>query len=343
VATQDTQGNIFYTFQPASIREETRVLVRFQPDGTGGTLLGEPGPRHLSRGVPHGLRFEKRADTDGPDFLYHANNEAIVFKTTLDGKLVWEANFSDVRVGFPQKDARPDFWPVFPTDTYVRGDTLYIADGYGSSWVHLFCKHTGKYLNRSFGGKGNAGSKIEPVKFNTPHSIQEDPRFPGSPIVITDRSNSRLVYLDASGSFLWSVDMSKGGSPAAGSNSLPCNVHFMDDAKHGIVSVVPTLGSQMSGENFTTSGVVGIYDKANTLISELQVAEKLWQLGFQHPHDAMFLPNGDLVVCTWGAGCGSQPSEECRHSQYPHVSGVGAGTISYWKRLPSVSSIRVLV
>jgi len=24
--------------------------------------------------------------------------------------------------------------------------------------------------------------------------------------------------------------------------------------------------------------------------------------GFKHPHDAIWLPNGDIVVCTWNPG-----------------------------------------
>ena len=46
---------------------------------------------------------------------------------------------------------RKEFWPCKPTDATVVGDTLYVSDGYGTSWVHLFDKHNGTYLS-SFGG-----------------------------------------------------------------------------------------------------------------------------------------------------------------------------------------------
>ena len=36
----DTQGNIYFTFEPAKVDEQTRCLVRFAPDGTGAELLG---------------------------------------------------------------------------------------------------------------------------------------------------------------------------------------------------------------------------------------------------------------------------------------------------------------
>jgi len=50
-------------------------------------------------------------------------------------------------------------------------------------------------------------------------------------------------------------------------------------------------------------------------------------------HDALFLPNGDVVVCCYGGGCGGKPSAKCQSSQFPHVKGTSAGTISYWKRV----------
>ena len=85
----------------------------------------------------------------------------------------------------------------------------------------------------------------------------------------------------------------------------------------------------------STSGSVGIYDKDNKVVSKIEVAKYLWQSGHQHPHDALFLPNGDVVVCCYGGGCGGKPSSDCQKSQFPHVSGTSAGTISYWKRVKS--------
>ena len=53
---------------------------------------------------------------------------------------------------------------------------------------------------------------------------------------------------------------------------------------------------------------VGIFDKNNKLVSEIEVARYLWQSGHQHPHDAIFLPNGDVVVSCYGGGCGGSSS-----------------------------------
>ena len=119
---RDAAGNLYFTFQPANVAEDTQVLVRWNADGTNGTLLGEKGPNGLSQGVPHGLRLE-HDEADGKDYLYHANNEALVFKTTTDGEVLYKIDLSD------WQKSKPHFWPCRPTDATVVGDTLYVSDG----------------------------------------------------------------------------------------------------------------------------------------------------------------------------------------------------------------------
>lgn len=137
-----------------------------------------------------------------------------------------------------------------------------------------------------------------------------------------------------SGDFVSSTDVKFGGKPDAGSLSLPCSSHFMfDRVTDQLVAAIPSLGSRMPGSNFSTSGSVGIYSKSNRLVSVVEVASLLWRQGHQHPHDAIFLPNGDLVVCCYGGACGGKSSSACQRSQDPHVEGSSAGTISYWKRV----------
>lgn len=85
---KDQGGNIYFTFQSATVNASTRVLVRFNPDGSGGVLLGDD--NRLALGVPHGLRIRKEAD--GQEYLYHANNDATIHKTFLNGSIVWTTN-----------------------------------------------------------------------------------------------------------------------------------------------------------------------------------------------------------------------------------------------------------
>eukprot|EP00746_Dinoflagellata_sp_MGD_P058727 gnl/MRDRNA2_/MRDRNA2_251038_c0_seq1.p1 gnl/MRDRNA2_/MRDRNA2_251038_c0~~gnl/MRDRNA2_/MRDRNA2_251038_c0_seq1.p1 ORF type:complete len:150 (-),score=13.37 gnl/MRDRNA2_/MRDRNA2_251038_c0_seq1:113-538(-) len=136
--------------------------------------------------------------------------------------------------------------------------------------------------------------------------------------VVSDRSNSRLVWMTAEGKFV---------KAAPTVHPLPCNVDVHVDAAAGLVAVVPSLGHSYQS---LTNGAVEIYDSTNTLLSTIEVAELIGYLGHQHPHDAIFLPNGDIVVCCWGGP--PNPGQ-----------GPANGTISYWRRTsPSQSSYLVV-
>jgi hypothetical protein len=84
---KDSAGNIYFTFQPQSVAQDTKALIRFAPDGTGGQLLGDGNA--LAQGVPHGLRLVKEG---AMEYLYHSNNAATVHKTYLNGTIIWTAN-----------------------------------------------------------------------------------------------------------------------------------------------------------------------------------------------------------------------------------------------------------
>jgi hypothetical protein len=299
-------GHFYYTFNPKQVTNNTQVLVRFAPNGYFLRLLGEPGGL-LATGVPHGLRLEH---DNVQSFLYHANNAHRVTKTTLDGQVIWSTDFSD------WERERPHFWPIRPTDAIVvpNTDMLLVADGYGSSWIHALNKTTGDYLEgKSFGGFGNS---TNPVKFDTPHSIslevsslQKDDGQP-TRFIVSDRSNNRLVYVTANGDFIKAVSMAP----------LPCNVDTsFTDPKDGRVAVIPSLGRE---DKTYTNGSVVIWDaEFRHVLSTIEVARLLGEKGHQHPHDAIFLPNGDLVVCCWSGP--SNPGQ-----------GPARGTTSYWQRLP---------
>ena len=71
----------------------------------------------------------------------------------------------------------------------------------------------------------------------------------------------------------------------------------------GGISVVPDL-----------AGPVAVMNSDNVVVSVVNVSVLLAADQHKHPHDAMLLPNGDMVVATWAPG-----------------------RISYWKLLPADS------
>lgn len=283
LAVSPFDSSIYFTYQSTDVADDTRALIRFNPDGTNATFCGED--NFLAYGVPHGLKLSVE---NGVEYLYHANNEAIVHKTTTDGKIIWTRNMTSEWEG-------TDNWPFKPTDVVVPpgSTTAYVADGYGSSKVHGFDITTGNYTGLVFGGHGNA---TDPIKFNCDHGLSWD--FRTNQLLVSDRANNQLRWIDVHGHQFHSHVYPQ--SP------LPCNAQTSHKTSLGEdYLIVPDLGESVSG-------IVSIMDINNTIISILDIAKYLGDSGSKHPHDAVFLANGDIAVVCWAPG-----------------------TITYWTHLPN--------
>jgi hypothetical protein len=253
----DKEGNIYFTFEPEKVEADTRSLVKFAPDGTNPVLLGSDNT--LAHGVPHGLNIH--SDKDGKHVLYHANNDATVHKTTLDGSILWTQKWP------------PQMGNYKPTDAVAPpgGDRVVIADGYGSSMIHELKTADGVYAGKSWGGLGSAHGEL-----NCPHGITYDPRR--KLLLTADRGNKRLEYFTLAGMYHSTIE--------AKEITAPCNADI-----RGEHVLVPDL-----------NGPLVILDKENQVVSVIEVGKLLGAQGFQHPHDAIWLANGDIAVCTWNPG-----------------------------------------
>ena len=76
-----------------------------------------------------------------------------------------------------------------PTDAVVppAGERVLVADGYGSSMMHVLKTADGVYAGKSWGGLGSAHGEL-----NCPHGITYDPRR--KLLLTADRGNKRLEY-----------------------------------------------------------------------------------------------------------------------------------------------------
>ena len=110
----------------------------------------------------HGLTL---VTENGQEFLWLCDySTQRVVKTTLDGKEVLKLPIP------PRKEIYPEDKNYIPTNVAPIPDgDIYVADGYGRSWIHQF-SNRGQYI-RSFGGKGS-----EPGQFDCPHGIVIDTR-----------------------------------------------------------------------------------------------------------------------------------------------------------------------
>ncbi len=245
-------------------------LCVFEPDGR---FVGAVA-QELQGGL-HGLVMREEAGTEYIYAAHLAGREAV--KLTLDGKVVW-------RVGYPKESGiYQDAGGYAPTGIAVLPDgSIVVADGYSTSWLHLFDKEQ-KYV-KSFGGGGT-----EPGKFQTCHGLCLDTRGEKPLLLIADRANHRLQHFDLDCNFvkLWDKEL-----------RLPCFTTIVNG--DGDVAV-PDL-----------QGRVTIFDRDMNLVCHLGDNEEPGLRGafdvrrdrlkdgqFTSPHGCAWDSKGNLFVQDW--------------------------------------------
>lgn len=222
----------------------------------------------------HGLYLSVE---DGTEFLYLADNARhAVFKTTLDGDLVWTREAPDCPDIYQSADQ------YTPTDVAVSPEgRVYVGDGYGKPYVHVYS--TGGEYIKSFGGPGAGAGEL-----NCPHGVWVDTRGPDPVLLVADRANHRVQIFDLDGNHL---------SFVTDDQNMPCCFF-----QHGDEIVIPDL-----------FGRVTILDKDNRLIVHLGSNDQVWTRPgypnlpheervpgkFISPHAAAVDKNGDLYVVEW--------------------------------------------
>jgi len=280
----DKDQNIYLTYDNSG-GNDPNCLIRWKPDGSAGEFM-TGGNTTLCKGVAHGLNI---ATEEGTQYLYHANNKQKLTKTHLDGTVVWQID-GMFTANQPQPYTPTWFSPI------PGSDKLYLCDGYGSNSVYVF-DINGKFLNMTYGGKGG---RDQHGKFSTNHGCTWN--VEKEMIAVSDRANSRIEYYKVDGKGSFDYDHTVDLRPSQGAGTLPCNTRTYPEQE--LRSIIPDL-----------SGPVQILDKDNKVISVVNVSGLLndkVQEGTKHPHDAMFLPNGDFVVAAWLPG-----------------------RVTYWKKLPA--------
>lgn len=221
-------------------------------------------------GGAHGLDLRREGEQE---FLYHCDTRRrCVQKTDLAGTTVWTAQ-CPMQSGVYES---ADRWCPTNVAFHPEGDVL-VADGYGSSFVHRF------------GADGQWKSVvIKPGspkgEVSCPHGLWVDTRGGEPRLVVADRGNRRIQIFDLD------------GKPVAVHTSgvrMPCDMHFREG-----VMLVPDLES-----------VVTLYDERNEPIVSLgdghptdlrgKPPESFVPGKFVHPHDAIFLADGSILVAEW--------------------------------------------
>lgn len=263
---EDRAGNIYiaHTVHPSSPKPD--AVVVFNRDGKFVTSWGE-----RFKGGAHGLDLRREGRDE---FLYHCDTaKRQVVKTDLSGKVQWE-------MGVPEEaGVYRDGAPYIPTNVAFAPDgDFYVADGYGSSWIHQY-DIQGNYI-RTFGGKGS-----DPGKVIQPHGLWVDRRGKEPFLVVADRGNNRLQYFTLDGKHLRFVTEGM---------RRPCHLN-----PRGDWMLIPDLNSVITILDRDNKVAAHLGDGGNP--SKLRGAprEQFIPGQFVHPHDAQFLRNGNILVAEW--------------------------------------------
>lgn len=269
--TIDAEGNIYIKHRSGA-KEPMDAIVVFDPNGKYIRSFGKE-----YHGGGHGIDIRK----EGCDqYLYLSDTKnGIVAKTTLTGEVIWKLG-RPMESGF-YDDPKSRYSPT--NVAFGPDGSVYIGDGYGSSYIHQYTKE-GKWV-RSWGGFGS-----EPGKMKTPHGMWLDTRNGEPELAVCDRANARLQYFSLTGEFLRFVE----------GLSYPADLDIQGD-----LMLCPDLHARIT-----------LFDKNNTIITHLgydpgwtakvldgfrmRGQPETWEDGkFIHPHDACFDENGNIFVAEW--------------------------------------------
>ncbi|MBM3728894.1 MAG: hypothetical protein FJW40_26140 [Acidobacteria bacterium] len=227
---------------------------------------------------------------DGTPYLTWPGNEnARVFTTTLDGKLVHELKTPEpgVDLGNPQpNDYFAGAGNFIPTDTEFLDGMIYVATGYSKLDYVLTAKVSGwkpfkaAWHDLSFGGKGSG-----PGQFGTAHGITIPPGT--NRLDIADRPNAEIDRFSRYGQYLSTLRTPLG--------SFPCDIHYLKN-----LAVVGAL----NGPDGSKGAPIYLYENDH-LVSTIMVKNDLGLPNFDHIHNAVLREhNGKLYIIAqaWNPG-----------------------------------------
>jgi hypothetical protein len=263
---EDAQGRIIVHHQGSD------AVAFFDPDGRFVQSWGES----LALGA-HGIAI---ASEGNQEFLYFAPSVLHkIVKTTLDGEVVWERGVPPLPGGVYDDPAlyNPTAITVAP-----NGD-VYVADGYGQSWIHRYDKNA-LYL-QSWGGKGKELGRLD-----TPHGLAIDLRGDQARLLVADRANIRLQYFSLDGKPLGEV---------SGDFRYPAGVRV-----RGSDVLVPDLLGRVTilGGDDRLVTHVGLDSNGKWVKPENfpdVPKDKRVEGAFIAPHDAIWDRDGNLYVVEW--------------------------------------------
>lgn len=271
----DSQGHVYIHHTVNATSQSDDSMVVFDSKGKFVRSWGAE-----FKGGAHGLHIRKEGRDE---FLYLCDTKrSLVVKTTLKGEAV-------LTLGYPKES--PEYKPASgdtPATKYVptnlaigaNGD-IYVADGYGSSFINQY-DSKGEFI-RTFGGKGKGEGQLD-----SPHGIWLDNRGKEPLLLVADRTNRRLQY--------FTLDGKHHSFAGIGDVKLPC--HF-DTYKSQLL--VPDLEARVTLMDGNNKVLAQLGDDESNTWSKLrkEPRDKFIPGKFICPHSACFDKDGNIFVVEW--------------------------------------------
>jgi len=264
---RDSQGHTYVHHTVHKTSQSPDAMVVFDEKGK---FVKSWGAEY--REGAHGLHIRKEGSTE---FLYLCDiHRHVVEKTTLNGEVVFSIGYPDQSEAYSKSKI-----PYTPTNLAVapNGD-LYVADGYGSSYVNQY-NSKGEYI-RTFGGLG-----AEAGQLNNPHGIWMDTRGPEPIVIVADRRNYRLQTFTLTGKHIAFIPGLR----------YPSHFHM-----RGELLLVPELEARVSILNGKNQ-IVAHFGQGPDNFREVRLLERDAFIPgqFVAPHSACFDDDGNIFVVEW--------------------------------------------
>jgi hypothetical protein len=271
---EDAQGHIYIHHTVDAASESADSMVVFDARAKFVKSWGRE-----FKGGAHGLHIRKEGSTE---YLYLCDTKrALVVKTTLAGEEVFTLGYPKESPAYPLAGDGKPAKKYSPTNLAIapNGD-IYVADGYGSSYINQYSAKAG--FVRTFGGKGKEAGQLD-----CPHGIAVDLRDAPPTLLVADRANRRIQRFSLAGEHLGFVN----------GVSMPCHFH-----EHNGVVVVPELDARVTLLD-RENGVIerlGDDNAANTWGALRKEPREKFAAGkFVCPHGACFDRSGNIFVVEW--------------------------------------------